>query len=201
MKELLLDLLSKTEIYVSSEQIDKLVGYVNLLSKWNRAYNLTSVREPREMISRHIMDSLIINSYLRGTTFADVGSGPGLPGIPLAIISESKKFTLIDSRVKRSVFQRQAVMELNLRNVEIINSRVEEIRNRSFDGIISRAFASLTDFSGLCSNITGDQTLFYAMKGHLKPEEIQGIGDRIISANSLTVPGNEAERHLVIFKP
>lgn len=201
MKELLLDLLSKTEISVSSQQTDKLLAYVNLLNKWNRAYNLTSVRDPREMISRHIMDSLIINSYLKGTNFADVGSGPGLPGIPLAIISESRKFTLIDSRVKRSVFQRQAVMELKLPNVEIINSRVEEIKNRYFDGIISRAFASLTDFSKLCSNIAGDQTLFYAMKGHLKPEEIQSIGDRIISADSLSVPGNDAERHLVIFRP
>jgi 16S rRNA (guanine527-N7)-methyltransferase len=200
MEKLLRNYLLSAEIEADNSKIDRFVAYVNLLNKWNKAYNLTSVRDPMDMISRHIMDSLVIGKYLSGTNFADVGSGPGLPGIPLAILYESKKFTLIDSRSKRSVFQLQAAMELNLTNVEIVNSRVEELRSEHFDGIISRAFASLTDFSNLCASIADQETLFYAMKGQLNPNETEALNDKIISVKELTVPGCNAKRHLIIFK-
>ena len=110
MRQLLDKYLKEASIEISDSQIEDLLKFVRLLEKWNGAYNLTSVRKPEAMLSRHIMDSLVIGKYLQGDCFADVGSGPGIPGIPLAVMLPEKKFTLIDSRTKRSVFQRQSVI-------------------------------------------------------------------------------------------
>jgi 16S rRNA (guanine527-N7)-methyltransferase len=131
---------------VSQQQQDKLIDFVLLLNKWNKTYNLSSVRQPSEMLVKHIFDSIVISPFLDGSSFADVGSGPGLPGIPLAIMHPEKSFTLIDSLGKRVRFMNQAIHELKLHNATPIQSRVEDIKaDKLFDGVLSRAFASLDD--------------------------------------------------------
>ena len=126
MKAKLASLLAQANIKISDQQIQQLIDLVNLLNKWNKAYNLTSVRNPQEMLVKHILDSLVVSPYLQGDRFIDVGTGPGLPGLPLAIINPSKQFVLLDSLGKRINFIRNAVRELGLTNVTPVLSRVEE---------------------------------------------------------------------------
>jgi len=126
MKAKLVSLLAQANIKISDQQIQQLIDLVNLLNKWNKAYNLTSVRDPQEMLVKHILDSLVVSPYLQGDRFIDVGTGPGLPGLPLAIINPSKQFVLLDSLGKRISFIRNAIRELGLTNVIPILSRVEE---------------------------------------------------------------------------
>ena len=142
MKAKLVSLLAQANIKISDKQIQQLIDLVNLLNKWNKAYNLTSVRDPQEMLVKHILDSLVVSPYLQGDRFIDVGTGPGLPGLPLAIINPSKQFVLLDSLGKRISFIRNAIRELGLTNVTPVLSRVEEYQPEDkFDGVLSRAFA------------------------------------------------------------
>ena len=151
MKAKLASLLAQANIKISDQQIQQLIDLVNLLNKWNKAYNLTSVRDPQEMLVKHILDSLVVSPYLQGDRFIDVGTGPGLPGLPLAIINPSKQFVLLDSLGKRISFIRNAVRELGLTNVTPVLSRVEEYQPEDkFDGVLSRAFASLKDMTDWC---------------------------------------------------
>lgn len=133
---------------VSERQREQLIQYVLLINKWNKAYNLTSVRDPQEMLVKHIFDSIVVSPYLEGSDFADVGTGPGLPGIPLAIMNPDKKFLLIDSLGKRVRFIKQSVYELKIDNVTALQTRVEDVElDKPLDGVLSRAFASLSDLS------------------------------------------------------
>jgi 16S rRNA (guanine527-N7)-methyltransferase len=197
-------LLAKTDIILSLEQKQQLVAYVDLLNKWNKAYNLTSVRDPEQMLSRHIMDSIVVNSYLQGTRFIDVGTGPGLPGIPLAIVRPDSHFTLLDSLGKRVRFLRQVQHELGLTNIEPVQSRVEAfLPEVSFDGVISRAFASLQDMVSWCHHLpkaTGGR--FYALKGVLPEDELAQLpsGIHLDTVIPIQVPEQEGQRHLVILK-
>lgn len=133
-------LLAAAGISLPDQQKQQLLGYVAMLDKWNKAYNLTSVRDPQQMLVRHIMDSIVVNAHLTGSRFIDVGTGPGLPGIPLAIVRPDAHFTLLDSLGKRVRFLRQVQHELGLNNIEPVQSRVEEfVAEPPFDGVISRA--------------------------------------------------------------
>jgi len=197
-------LLDEAGILLSVEQQKQLVAYVELLHKWNKAYNLTSVRDPNEMLIRHILDSIVVAPYLEGTRFIDVGTGPGLPGIPLSIVRPESHFTLLDSLGKRVRFLRQVQHELKLSNVEPVQSRVEDFPSEPpFDGVISRAFASLNDMVNWCHHLPGEEGRFYALKG-LVPEEEIALLPAELSVEAivkLNVPHLEAERHLVIVKP
>lgn len=197
-------LLDEAGILLSVEQQKQLVAYVELLHKWNKAYNLTSVRDPNEMLIRHILDSIVVAPYLKGTRFIDVGTGPGLPGIPLSIVRPESHFTLLDSLGKRVRFLRQVQHELKLSNVEPVQSRVEDFpAEPPFDGVISRAFASLNDMVNWCHRLPGEEGRFYALKG-LVPEEEIALLPAELSVESivkLNVPHLEGERHLVIIKP
>ncbi|HHV6932366.1 TPA: 16S rRNA (guanine(527)-N(7))-methyltransferase RsmG, partial [Haemophilus influenzae] len=154
MKAKLVSLLAQANIKISDQQIQQLIDLVNLLNKWNKAYNLTSVRDPQEMLVKHILDSLVVSPYLQGDRFIDVGTGPGLPGLPLAIINPSKQFVLLDSLGKRISFIRNAIRELRLINVIPVLSRVEEYQPEDkFDGVLSRAFASLKDMTDWCHHL------------------------------------------------
>jgi 16S rRNA (guanine527-N7)-methyltransferase len=189
---------------LSDHQQQQLVAYVELLHKWNKAYNLTSVRDPNEMLVRHILDSIIVAPYLQGTRFIDVGTGPGLPGIPLAIVLPQAQFTLLDSLGKRVRFLRQVQHELKLENVTPVQSRVEEFPSEPpFDGVISRAFASLTDMVSWCHHLPGDQGRFYALKGLVPEDEIAQLPAEfeVEEIVKLTVPQLDGERHLVKIKP
>ncbi len=196
-------LLAEAGISLSDRQQQQLVAYVELLHKWNKAYNLTSVRDPNEMLIRHILDSIVVAPYLQGSRFIDVGTGPGLPGIPLSIVRPESHFTLLDSLGKRVRFLRQVQHELKLDNIEPVQSRVEDFpAEPPFDGVISRAFASLNDMVAWCHHLPGAEGRFYALKGVVPEEEIALLPAdfTVESVVKLAVPHLEGERHLVIVK-
>lgn len=196
-------LLDEAGISLTDHQKTLLVAYVDMLHKWNKAYNLTSVRDPAEMVVRHILDSIVVAPYLQGQRFIDVGTGPGLPGIPLAIVLPDAHFTLLDSLGKRVRFLRQVQQELRLENITPVQSRVEAYPSEPpFDGVISRAFASLNDMVSWCHHLPGEKGRFYALKGQLPEDEIASLPDEfsVESVEKLRVPQLEGERHLVIIK-
>ncbi|EBP1711353.1 16S rRNA (guanine(527)-N(7))-methyltransferase RsmG [Salmonella enterica subsp. enterica serovar Redba] len=196
-------LLADAGISLTDHQKTLLVAYVDMLYKWNKAYNLTSVRDPNEMLVRHILDSIVVAPYLQGQRFIDVGTGPGLPGIPLAIVLPDAHFTLLDSLGKRVRFLRQVQHELKLENITPVQSRVEAYPSEPpFDGVISRAFASLNDMVSWCHHLPGEKGRFYALKGQLPGDEIASLPDNfsVESVEKLRVPQLEGERHLVIIK-
>lgn len=196
-------LIEKTSIEVSDEQVSQLSKYVELLNKWNKAYNLTSVRDPKDMLVKHILDSLVVGEHLQGDRFIDVGTGPGLPGIPLAILFPQREFVLLDSLGKRITFLRQVVFQLKLKNVTPVQMRVEKYPiEQPFDGVLSRAFASLQDMINWCSHLIDEKGCFYALKGQYPTEEIELLPENIKVTNSypLTVPTLDGERHLIELK-
>ncbi|MBA2817769.1 16S rRNA (guanine(527)-N(7))-methyltransferase RsmG [Candidatus Pantoea persica] len=198
----LTSLLKVANIFLSDQQKAQLVAYVGLLDKWNKAYNLTSVRDPQQMLVRHILDSIVVVPHLKGKRFIDVGTGPGLPGIPLAIVMPQAQFTLLDSLGKRVRFLRQVQYELGLTNVTPVQSRVEEFPSETpFDGVISRAFASLQDMVSWCHQLPSAQGQFYVLKGVRPDEEIASLpaGFRLVFVEALQVPELEEERHLVVI--
>ena len=198
LKKKLINLIDQTDLSITSQQIDQLIDYVEMLNKWNKAYNLTAVRDPSEMLIKHIMDSLVVSPYLVGNTFIDVGTGPGLPGIPLAIINPDKQFDLVDSLGKRIRFLKQVQFELKLKNIQPIQSRIEEYNQKKFDGVISRAFASLQDMLTWCKHLPNQQGSFYA----LKSSDLDAIPEGFILKQNikLSVPELDAERRLMIIE-
>ncbi len=196
-------LIAQTDLSVSEHQRDQLVGYVELLNKWNKAYNLTSVRDPMEMLVKHILDSIVVSPFLKGERFIDVGTGPGLPGIPLSIMNPDKSFVLLDSLGKRIRFIKQVQHELGIKNVTPVQSRVEEFDPEGgFDAVLSRAFASMSDMVEWCEHLprTGSG-VFFALKGQLAQEEIALLPEwcSVTDVKALKVPELEGERHLVIL--
>lgn len=202
MLEKLDRLLAQAEINLTDQQKEQLVGFVRLLDKWNKAYNLTSVRNPDEMLVKHILDSLVVSQHLQGETFIDVGTGPGLPGIPLAIINPDKQFVLLDSLGKRITFIKNALRELGIKNVTPVQSRVEEYTESQFDGVLSRAFASLNDMVSWCYHLPADNGKFYALKGVYDEQEIAEIKQpiQLVEVIKLEVPELVGERHLVVLQ-
>jgi len=197
-------LLEQAGISLTDHQKNQLVAYVDMLNKWNKAYNLTSVRDPNEMLIRHILDSIVVAPHLRGERFIDVGTGPGLPGIPLSIVRPESHFTLLDSLGKRVRFLRQVQHELKLENIEPVQSRVEAFPSEPpFDGVISRAFASLNDMVSWCKHLPAQDGRFYALKGLVPDDEIAQLpeGYSVESVAELKVPQLAGERHLVVIKP
>jgi len=202
VKEQLKELLEQAQLTLSESQIDQQLALVGLLDKWNKAYNLTSVRNPKDMLTRHIMDSLAVRQYLQGQRFIDVGTGPGLPGLPLAIAEPDKEFVLLDSLGKRIRFIRQVCHELKLTNVTPVQARVEDYQNeKKFDGVISRAFASLNDMLSWCEHLPSDKGRFYALKGLYPQEELDELpaNYKTESIEQINVPGIDASRHIVII--
>ena len=203
MKAKLENLLAQAEIQLTDLQKDQLIQLVQLLHKWNKAYNLTSVRDPLEMLVKHILDSIVVSPYLQGDHFIDVGTGPGLPGLPLAIINPTKQFVLLDSLGKRISFIRNAVRELGLTNVEPVLSRVEEYQpEQKFDGVLSRAFASLKDMTDWCHHLPKENGYFYALKGIYHEDEVQELDKKfeVKDVITLNVPELVGERHLIVLR-
>lgn len=196
-------LLAQTDLDVSERQRDQLVGYVALLDKWNKAYNLTSVRDPLEMMVKHILDSIVVSPELNGQRFIDVGTGPGLPGIPLAIMNPDKEFVLLDSLGKRIRFIKQVLHELKIANVTPVQSRVEEYQPEElFDGVLSRAFASMTDMVEWCHHLPKRSGgVFLALKGVHPQDEVEQLPEWcfVDEIKALNVPELDGQRHLVIL--
>lgn len=187
-------------LQISDEKQALLMDYLRLLEKWNKAFNLTAVRDPAEMVSRHLLDSLSILPYVTGPRCIDVGSGGGLPGIPLAIVRPDLDITLLDSNGKKSRFQFQAVTALKLNNVQVENKRVEQYQpEQRFDQIISRAFSSMEDMVNWTLHFADTDTRWLAMKGVYPGDELAALPDNIQcqTVHVLNVPGTEGERHLV----
>lgn len=158
---------------MAEEQERLLLQFLRLLVKWNQAYNLTAVRDPREMVARHLLDSLSVLPHLSGRRCLDMGTGPGLPGIPLAVMRPDMDFVLLDSNGKKLRFVRQVVLELGLNNVEPVHARVEAYRpERGFDMLIARAFTALPGMLDLTEGLRGERTILLAMKGRLPTEEL-----------------------------
>lgn len=192
--------LAEINLSATAEQKKQLIDFVGMLNKWNKAYNLTSVRNPEAMLVRHIMDSLVVSKHLQGERFIDVGTGPGLPGIPLAIMNPNKTFVLLDSLGKRIRFQKQVAFELGIRNISSVESRVEAYQaEQQFDGVLSRAFASIQDMLSWCHHLPAENGLFYALKGQLNDEELQQMpsGFVIKEIIELKVPKLDEQRHLL----
>ena len=192
--------LAEANIQASAKQKQQLIEFIALLSKWNKAYNLTSVRDPQLMLIRHIMDSLVVSPHLQGERFIDVGTGPGLPGIPLAILNPDKTFVLLDSLGKRIRFQKQVQFELDLDNIIPTESRVEAYdAPDGFDGVLSRAFASVGDMLNWCHHLPAENGVFYALKGQLAEDEMAQIPDGFVLKEIVTlqVPALDEQRHLL----
>ena len=183
---------------------DKLLAYVALLYKWNRVYSLTALREDDKAVSHHLLDSLAVLPYLPPGSLLDVGSGGGMPGIPLAIARPQLAVTLLDSNSKKTAFLRQAAIELGLSNISVHAGRVEQYHPaRGFAAITSRAFAELLDFVTLSRHLLAPSGRWLAMKGTRSDQEVARLpADVEIEAmHRLQVPGVEGERHLVVMRP
>ena len=194
--------LEQLGITLNADAQSKLLDYLQLMFKWNKVYNLTAIRDPHQMVSNHLLDSLAVMPYLWPGRWLDVGCGAGLPGMVLAIAQPDWQFTLLDSNSKKTGFVQQAIIELGLHNVSVQCARVEEWHTaEKFDGIISRAFTKLGDFMRSTQHLIAPQGRWAAMKG--KPEqEMADLPDdyRIESVIPLQVPGLQAARSLVILK-
>jgi 16S rRNA (guanine527-N7)-methyltransferase len=180
----------------------RLLDYLALLHKWNRIYNLTAVREPSRMVSQHLLDCLAVAPHLKADTILDVGSGPGLPGIPLAMAAPRTHVTLLESSQKKTAFLQQAKLELKLDNVAVVCERVETWRpGRTFEVVISRAFSDLAEFVNLAGRHAAPGGRLAAMKGVYPHEEITQLpaGWALESAVPLNVPGLRARRHLLLL--
>ena len=200
--------LDDMDLSVDASQCKQLVAYVLLLDKWNKAFNLSAVRDPLQMISRHILDSLSLHSRFvtlqknenHPLCVLDVGTGPGLPGIPLAICFPAMKFYLLDSNGKKTRFLFQSVLSLGLGNVNVENCRIESYQcPDQLDIVVSRAFSSLADFVSGCEPVCRPTTRLLAMKGVYPVEELSDLPANwhLVHAERLDVPGCEGERHIV----
>lgn len=191
---------------VSLEAQQKLLQYLSLLSKWNKVYNLTAVRDPLEMVKLHLLDSLSVLPHIQAKNLLDVGSGGGLPGIVLAICLPQLKVTTIDTVQKKTIFMRQVKGELSLNNLEVIHARVENYQpSEKFDAIISRAFSEVPLFIKLTRHLLINNGQWLAMKGvaphqELAREELKSLGIKSNKVITLKVAGLNAERHLVILE-
>lgn len=194
-------------LVLPQETVDRLLAFGELLLKWNRVYNLTAIRDPREVITHHLLDSLAVLPHLeRVERLADIGSGGGLPGIPLAIVRSGLIVNSVETVNKKASFQQQARIELQLGNFSVINERVEKVTSDRLpggaaDGVISRAFSSLADFVNLSGHLVAAGGALYAMKGVHPADEITALpaGWTVTATHALRVPGLDAERNLLVI--
>jgi 16S rRNA (guanine527-N7)-methyltransferase len=191
-------------VAVSPSQQERLVAHLELVAKWNRVHNLTAVRETSQMVVLHLLDSLSILPHLEGASLiADVGAGPGFPGIPIAIVRADARVTLVESSHKKCVFLQQAKTELKLDNVTIACERVEQFAPPAkFDAVVSRAFSDLPDFVAQAGHLVAPGGKLVAMKGVYPFDEISRIPatHRVAQVLELYVPSLDAKRHLVVLE-
>ncbi|MBQ1837649.1 MAG: 16S rRNA (guanine(527)-N(7))-methyltransferase RsmG [Neisseriaceae bacterium] len=197
----LTDGLAMMNLAITDNKFNQLCLYIDLLEKWNVAYNLTALKDERQMVYHHLLDSLSLTPFVSDTakTVLDVGSGGGTPGIPLAIYRPDLAVTLVDSNSKKTAFLRQAVIELGLNNVQVITERVENIKEIQFDTIVSRAFAELGDFVRLTEQILAKNGVWLAMKGVYPYEEVDRLPENIMVKQvvEVKVPFIDGSRHIV----
>lgn len=184
----------------SEQQLLSLLAYIDLLKKWNSTYNLLGGNETQTLVSRHILDSLSISSYLEGTLFADIGAGAGLPGIPLAILNRNKHFILVDSNGKKTRFMFQVKLQLGIENISVENCRIEHYQSKQqIDMVMCRAVSTLADALTMLQPNFSNKCKLLAMKGHYPEDEITNLPDGFVvtKATKLNIPGNESQRHVI----
>lgn len=194
------DAIKLNGLTIDAAAIHKFAHYLDLLHKWNAYYNLTAITLPKEMVYLHIIDSLSIQPYLTGTRMLDVGSGAGLPGIPLAIINPQQQWVLLDKIGKKTRFQTQAIAELGLTNVEAVQNRCEDFHpEQGFDTIVSRAFASLRIFTESTQHLLAPKGEWLAMKGHLPHDELKELPNQVevVQIERIMINGLNIDRHIV----
>ena len=193
--------IARMGLAVSIEAQEKLLAYLSLLQKWNKVYNLTAVRDPVEMVTLHLLDSLSVLPHINSKNLLDVGSGGGLPGIVLAICKPELQVTTIDTVQKKAIFMRQAKGELGLDNLTAVHARVENFQpSEPFEIVISRAFSEIALFIQLTKHLIAKNGQWLAMKGVMPSGELEGLPLLPSIIIPLKVAGLDAERHLVIFK-
>jgi 16S rRNA (guanine527-N7)-methyltransferase len=195
--------LDELALALAPDAQDRLLAYLALLAKWNKTYNLTAIREPQQMISHHVLDSLAVLPHLPAGTLADVGSGAGLPGIPIAIAEPARSVTLNDASQKKGAFLQQAVIELQLANAQVHVGRAQAWRPaQPFGCVITRAFAEIADFVVACRHLLAPGGVLAAMKGAHPDRELQRVpaGVDCRDVRRLRVPLLDAERHLVLCR-
>lgn len=178
----------------------QLIRFIELIAQWNRVFNLTAIRDLDTMVTRHLLDSLVVLPHIKGRTILDVGTGAGLPGIPLAIVMPEHQFVLLDSNQKKTRFLQQTIYQMRLRNVRVVHQRVEEYRAEPlFDSVISRAFSTLRDFLTMSQHLVKPHGQILAMKGVYPLTELQEVTApfKLVEVYPLKVPKLDAERHLV----
>lgn len=183
--------------------IAKLLDYLSLMVKWNKTYNLTAIREPEKMLTHHLLDSLSVVPHLQGEAIIDIGSGAGLPGIPIALSKPETHVTMLDSNQKKTTFIRQACIQLTLNNASVTSERAENWKpEKNYDVVISRAFSDLATFIQVAGHLCLSGGRMYAMKGTYPHDEISQIpaSVNVEQIIPLAVPGLEAERHLVVMR-
>lgn len=203
MQNILQEALTRNNIAVSHEQLEKLTAYIELMQKWNQTFNLTSITEPKAMAYLHIVDSLVVQPFLRGSHMLDVGSGGGLPGIPLAIINPNTNWVLLDKNNKKTRFITQAVAELGLKNVRAVHERCEDFQPTTcFDSILSRAFGTLTMFTEVTHHLLCPDGVFIAMKGKYPQEELDELPSpfKVEAVTKLAIKGTDIDRHIVCLR-
>ena len=201
LERILSDGLEAMNIAYSTKQLNCLLEFLGLLQKWNRVYNLTSIDSPVERVRMHLLDSLAVLPYLQGISVLDVGTGAGLPGLPLALFSPDREFTLLDSNAKKTRFVRQAAIELGLANVNVVHERIELFRtSNGFDSILARAFANLPELTGQTIRLLNPGGVILAQKGKLPQDELILLENAVVEVFSLEIPGIDAERHLIAIK-
>lgn len=192
--------LQQAELNLPESVRQKLLDYLALLEKWNKVHNLTAVRDPEEMVTLHLLDSLSVLPYIKAKRLLDVGSGAGLPGIPLAICLPDLQVTVMDSSHKKASFMRQAKAELDIPNLEVVCDRVEKYQpEQLFDIVISRAFSDLAEFVALTRHLCAPGAQWLAMKGVYPYEELAQLKIQPSQVVPLLVPGLAAQRHLVFL--
>ena len=194
--------LKQLDCHPTEAQLSQLKQYVEMLNRWNKTYNLTAVREIEDMIPLHIFDSLVVTDFIKGDNCLDVGSGAGLPTIPLAIMQPDREFMAVDTNGKKTRFIQQAIIELGLKNTKVAQARIESWDSDiKYDAIISRAFASVHDFLKGSSAPLAANGILYAMKGQYPEAELHYIPKQytLTQSHSMTVPFVDGERHLLEF--
>jgi 16S rRNA (guanine527-N7)-methyltransferase len=198
-RNILISGLETLNLSFKPEQIEQLLGFIKLIAKWNKAYNLTAVRNNEDMARLHILDSLAILPHIEGKRVIDIGTGAGLPGIPLAIFLPDVEFVLLDSNAKKTRFVQQVILELKLKNVSVIHSRVEDYQPElGFDIITTRAFTNLADMVKMTVHLLSPDGVLLAMKGLIPEAELAEINAKT-TLIPISVPEVEAERCLVLI--
>ncbi len=197
---LLTTALKQNNMELTAAEQEQLIAYLNLMVKWNKVFNLTNIIEPKEMVYLHLIDSLAVQPFLHGSRMLDVGTGAGLPGIPLAILNPEQHWALLDKNGKKTRFLTQAAAELGLKNIEVINSRSEDFHTAScFDSILSRALGTMRMFAETTEHLLCPNGKLIAMKGKYPHDELNDLpaAFRVEDITRLEIKGIDIERHIV----